>query len=351
MRSRLWVIVLAGGRGERFWPLSTTRRPKPFLNLGMGRSLLRQTLNRARTVAPGSRTRVVAGKPLERAIRRELGHHAGAGILLEPEARNTGPASLLATRWVWERDREATVLILPADHCVQGVLPFRRAVERARQLAVQGYLVTFGIRPDGVSTDFGYILRGERLKPSGRRVSRFVEKPTIPVARRLLHRGALWNSGMFIWQARAFLDEAARCEPSFGRWLDAAARSGSGSSRARRAFASLPSLPVDRAVLERSNRVAVVEAEFRWSDLGSWSALYDVSRKDSRKNVGMGHNIALHSTNNLVYSEEGLCVLYGVEGLLLVRSGDVVLVCPRREASEMKNLVQEMRKRGLGAYL
>ncbi|MCI0656104.1 MAG: mannose-1-phosphate guanylyltransferase/mannose-6-phosphate isomerase, partial [Acidobacteria bacterium] len=294
---------------------------------------------------------VVAGKPLQRAIRAELSHHEGAGILLEPEARNTGPAALLATRWVWEQDRKATVLILPADHCVQGVVAFRRAVERARQLAGQGYLVTFGIRPQGAATEFGYILRGERLKPSGRRVSRFVEKPTLPAARRLIRRRALWNSGMFVWQARAFLDEAVRCEPSFGRWLDAASRSGSGSPRAHRAFTSLPTLPVDKAVLERSNRVAVVEAEFRWSDLGSWSALYDLARKDASKNVGIGHHVALHSANNLVYSEEGLCVLHGVEGLLLVRSGDVVLVCPRREASEVKSIVQELRKRGLGGYL
>lgn len=351
MGSRLWVIVLAGGKGERFWPLSTTRRPKPFLDLGMGRSLLRETLLRAGRVVPGSRIRVVAGKPLERAIRSELDQHKGAGILQEPEARNTGPASLLATRWVWEQDRKATVLILPADHCVQGRGAFRQAVARARQLAEQGYLVTFGIRPEGAATEFGYILRGERLKPGGRRVSRFVEKPALPAARSLIRRRALWNSGMFVWQARAFLEEALRCEPSFGRWLEAVSRSGSGSFRARRAFASLPALPVDKAVLERSDRVAVVEAKFRWSDLGSWSALYDLARKDASKNVGIGKHVALHSANNLVYSEKGLCVLHGVEGLLLVRSGDVVLVCPRREASEMKSIVQEMRKRGFGGYL
>ena len=351
METRLWVIVLAGGKGERFWPLSTTRRPKPFLNLGMGRSLLQETLLRAGKVAPGSRIRIVAGKSLERSIRGVLGHPPSAGMLLEPEARNTGPASLLATRWVWEQDREATVLILPADHCVRGLGAFRQAVERARRLAGQGYLVTFGIRPEGASSDFGYILRGERLKPGGRRVRRFVEKPTLPVARRLLRSRALWNSGMFVWQARAFLEEAARCEPSFGKWLDAASRGGSTGPRARRAFAGLAALPVDRAVLERSDRVAVVEARFRWSDLGSWSALYDLARKDAGKNVGMGRHVALHSANNLVYSEEGLCVLHGVRGLLVVRSGDVVLVCPRREATEMKNIVQEMRKRGLGGYL
>jgi len=349
--ARLWVMVLAGGRGERFWPLSTTRRPKPFLDLGMGSSLLQATLTRARTVAPGSRTRVVAGRSLAGAIRRQVRQHPGVGILREPAALNTGPAALLATRWVWEQDSGATVLILPSDHCVRGLALFRRAVQQARQLAGKGFLVTFGVRPTGPSTDFGYMLRGGRLKPTGHRVSRFLEKPPAATARALIRRKALWNSGMFVWKAASFLEEAARCEPAFAKWLEAASRAGGGSRRASRSFANLPSLPVDRAVLERSDRVAVVEARFEWSDVGGWSTLYDLSRKDAHGNVGIGNCLAQSSAKNLVYSEAGLCVLHGVDDLLVVRSGDAVLVCPRRKASEMKQLLEELRKRGLGGYL
>jgi len=349
--SRLWVMVLAGGKGERFWPLSTARRPKPFLDLGMGRSLLQETLKRAGTVAPGSRTRVVAGRPLAGSIRRQIRPYPGVGILREPAALNTGPAALLATRWVWEQDSGATVLILPSDHCVRGLPLFRRAVKEATQIAEQGFLVTFGVRPTGVSTDYGYVLRGSRLKPTGHQVSRFVEKPPQATARALIRRRALWNSGMFVWKAASFLQEAARCEPAYSGWLELASRGGGGSSLARRAFASLPSLPVDRAVLERSGRVAVVEARFEWSDVGSWSALYDLSRKDARGNVGIGKCLVQNSAKNLVYSEAGLCVLHGVEGLLVVRSGEAVLVCPRRKTSEMKQLVEALRKRGLGGYL
>ena len=351
MGSSLWVMVLAGGKGERFWPLSTTRRPKPLLDLGTGRSLLLDTLIRAEKVVPRSHIRVVAGRQLTPAIRGEIKGYGGVGILQEPAARNTGPASLLATRGVWERDREALVLVLPSDHCVRGLAAFRRSVGQARQLAEQGYLVTFGVRPKGPATDYGYILRGDRLRPVGSQVRRFVEKPPVPAARRLIRRHALWNSGMFVWKAERFLEESVRCEPSFGRWLEAAARSGAGSTRVRRAFANLPPLPVDRAILERSSRVAVLEAKFQWSDLGSWAALYDLARKDARRNVGMGKSIALNSRDSLVYSDQGLCVLVGIEGLLVVRSGDVTLVCPRREASEMKEILQELRKRGLRGHL
>jgi mannose-1-phosphate guanylyltransferase len=229
--------------------------------------------------------------------------------------------------------------------------PFRRAVKQAQQLAAKGFLVTFGVRPTAPATDYGYILRGRRLVPRGNHVRRFVEKPPLAAARSLLRRGALWNSGMFVWRAASFLEEAARCEPSFARWLSGAHAGGVGGSRATRSFASLPSLPVDRAVLERSDRVAVLQAQFRWSDLGSWPALYDLSRKDGSGNAAIGNAIAMNSARNLIYSERGLCVLRGVEDLLVVRTGEVVLVCPRREASEMKQILQELRRRGLRGYL
>jgi len=349
--SSLWVMVLAGGKGERFWPLSTTGRPKPLLDLGMGRSLLDDTLRRAGKVAAPSRTRVVAAEQLAPSLRKEIRKHRGVGILLEPAARNTGPAALLATRWVWERDPEATVLLLPSDHGVRGLLPFRGAVQKARRLAGKGFLVTFGVKPTGPAPEYGYILRGDPLEPAGHHVSRFVEKPSRASALGLIRRGALWNSGMFVWKAATFLEEAMRCEPSFGRWLRIANSDGIASGRAVRAFTRLQPLPVDRAVLERSGQVAVVEARFRWSDLGSWSALYELSRRDAHRNVGIGNFVALSSSDNLIYSDQGLCVLHGVKGLLVARSGNVVLVCPRHKASEMKQIVREIRIRGLGGYL
>ena len=182
-------------------------------------------------------------------------------------------------------------------------------------------------------------------------MSRFVEKPALAAARRLLRHGALWNSGMFLWRADLFLQEAGRCEPSFKQWLRQCDRSRSVRFASRAGFTRLPDVPVDRAIMERSGRVAVVKSEFGWSDLGAWPALYDLARKDRRGNARWGNVVALDSSNNLVYCSRGLCVLEGVGGLMVVRAGDVVMVCPRRSAAGIRGIVQELRKRGLGGYL
>lgn len=351
MKSNLWVMILAGGKGERFWPLSTRRRPKPFLDLRGKGSLLRETLQRAARVTSPQRIRVVAGRPLAGAIRKEIRGTAGVRTLVEPAALNTGPACLYAARWLSERDPDATLLILPSDHFVEGKEGFRRSVRRARKLAEQGCLVTFGIPPVCASTEFGYILPGAPLKSDGHRVRRFVEKPSRPSAQRLIRRGALWNSGMFVWKVQTFLEEASRCEIAFARWLESAEGKGPDSLRSRRAFAALPALPVDRAVLERSARVAVVRAAFRWSDLGSWEALYGLLAKDARGNCGVGKWAAPGSSRNLVYAPEGLCVLQGVDDFLVVRVRDTILIAPRRQILHLKRTLQELRRRGLDAYL
>ena len=351
-RSALWSIVLAGGKGERFWPLSRARRPKPLVDLGTGRSLLQETILRARRVSAPSRIRVVAGPALERLMRKELGRLGKSGMIVEPAARNTGPAALLASRWVWEKDPGGTLLVLPSDHRVVGQQAFRLAVEKARKLAARGYLVTFGIRPAGPVPDYGYIVRGDSIGALGHRVARFVEKPPVAAARRLLRHGeALWNSGMFVWRADRFLEEASRCEPAFARWLQRCGRGGGMGAEAREAFVHLPNVPVDRAVLERSKRVAVVEARFEWSDLGAWAALHDLGKKDARGNVGWGKFAAIDAGENLTFSSDGIVVLAGVKGLLVAREKDVVLVCPRGRASRMREILALLRKRGHGGYL
>jgi mannose-1-phosphate guanylyltransferase / mannose-6-phosphate isomerase len=351
-RSSLWSIVLAGGKGERFWPLSREHRPKPLVDLGSGRSLLRETILRARQLSPASRIRVIAGALLAPVIRRDLGRLGRGGVIVEAAARNTGPAALLASRWVWERDRQGTLLVLPSDHRVVGREAFRLAVEKARKLAARGYLVTFGIRPSGPVPDYGYILKGAPIGALGHRVRRFVEKPPEAEARRLLRRGgALWNSGMFVWSAKVFLEEASRCEPAFARWLAHCKRGGSMGGEARKAFMRLPFVPVDRAVLERSDRVAVVESSFAWSDLGAWAALYDLGRKDARGNVGWGEIAAIDSSGNLAFSSDGIVVLCGVTEFLVARVNDVVLVCPRGRAMQMRDILASLRKGGHGGYL
>ena len=348
----LKIVILAGGRGERFWPLSRRARPKPFLALGTRDSLLRETIRRARGVAPAGAIRVVAGPPLAAAVRRELRGLGTAPVLVEPAARNTGPAALLAAREIGAGDPRSEILTLPSDHRVTGQREFRRAVATARKLARRGFLVTLGIAPEGPNPDYGYIVRGERLGPSAFRVRRFVEKPPAGAARRLIARhGAVWNSGIFVWRADTFLEEAARCEPSFCRWLEAAGDGKKISPEGRRSFRSLPSIPVDRAVLERSRRVAVVLGRFRWSDLGSWHSLGPILRAGAGGNLAWGDLVAPGSRNNLAVHPGGLTVLSGVRDLLVVHAGNVTLVCPRSQAGRMREILRHLERKGHDRYL
>ena len=346
------VMILAGGRGERFWPLSRRARPKPLLALGTRDSLLRETIRRARSVAPAGSIQVVAGPMLSAALRREVRGLGTAPVLVEPAARNTGPAALLAAREIGARDPRSEILILPSDHRVTGLREFKQAVATARGLARRGFLVTFGITPEGPSPDFGYIVRGKRIGPSAYRVGRFVEKPRPQVARRLITReGAVWNSGMFVWRADVFLEEAAQCEPSFRRWLEVAGMGKRISPAARRAFTGLPSIPVDRAVLERSRRVAVVTGRFGWSDLGSWSSLGPILRSQAGGNLSWGDLATPGSRNNLAVHPGGLTVLSGVRDLLVVGAGDVTLVCPRSHAGKIREILMHLERAGFSGYL
>ncbi len=347
----LHVVILAGGRGERFWPLSRRSRPKPFLALGTKESLLRETFHRARRLVPAAAVRVVAGPSLAAAVARELRDLGAGPVLVEPAARNTGPASLLAAREIGAGDPQGEILTLPSDHRVTGGAEFKRAVRTARSLARRGFLATFGVVPDGPNPDYGYIVRGERLGHSAYRVGRFVEKPSPARARRLIRReGALWNSGMFLWRADVFLEEAARCEPAFARWLEASPGGLRGPS-ARRNFSRLPSMPVDRAVMERSRLVAVVPVRFGWSDVGSWSSLYELRPSDRKGNARWGKLLPLKAQGNLAVNPGGLTVLSEVDGLLVVRVGEVVLVCPRSRASGMRDIVRKLEEAGHGEYL
>jgi len=345
-------MILAGGRGERLWPLSRSGRPKPFLGLGGGRSLLGETFLRAKQVTSARNIRVVVGRELASGIRREIRGLGAGPILVEPASRNTGPAALLASQKAWEEDPRSDVLLLPSDHRISGTTAFVRAVARARLLAREGFLVAFGVPPEGPEPAFGYLVPGEHLGSLGRRVQRFVEKPTQTRAGNLvLRHSALWNSGMFLWRADVFLEEAARCVPAFGRWIEISRKTGANSRAAERSFRALPAVPVDRAVLERSRRVAVVPARFRWSDLGSWSSVYKALPRDRGGNARWGSLMALEARRNLAVHPDGLTVLVGVDDLLVAAAGGVVLVCPRSRATDMREIVERLRGRGFGEHL
>jgi mannose-1-phosphate guanylyltransferase/mannose-6-phosphate isomerase len=352
---KLHPVILSGGSGTRLWPLSREDHPKQFLPLLGNRSLLQATALRVTAPARFHPPLVIANQEHRFAIREQLAA-AGvdpAAILLEPVARNTGPAVAAAAHWLAERDAEACLLVLPSDHVIGDEAAFLAAVDRARALAAKGKLVTFGIRPDRPETGYGYIRRGPAIagQPDCYEVERFVEKPDEARARSFLAEGGYdWNSGMFVFPAGRFLAELERLDPAMlaaCRAAVAGATSDLGFVRLEVAeFAGAPGRSVDHAVMEHARQVAVVACDPGWSDVGAWSALWEVSDKDAAGNAVSGDALVLDSRDTLVRAEHRLVVALGLKDLVVVETPDAVLVAPRGQAQAVKQVVDSLKAQG-----
>ncbi len=351
------AVILAGGAGTRFWPLSREAHPKPLLRVGEPRTLLESTLARARRFAGRDRIWMVCAREHAGAMRRVSGLPARR-ILVEPRGRNTAMAVGAAAQWLARDDPEAVLAVLPADHKIPDAEAFASAIRRAADAAAGGdVLVTLGVKPTRPATGYGYIRVGEpaaRGYPGLRRVSRFVEKPDRARARRYLKRGTyLWNAGVFVWTARAILEEIEAHAPGVHRAL-APLR---GAGRGRRAwdeameaaYRRAPSAPIDTAVLESSRRVWCLPVRFRWSDVGTWKSLADELGVGRSVTQVMGGEVLLcDAEGNLVQAEQRPIVLLGVHGLVVIDAGDAVLVSSLERSPEVRNVVSKLRKRGRG---
>jgi len=347
---------MAGGAGERFWPRSRRARPKPLLAVLGGHTLLAAALARARAFAGPDRTWLVCTEENAAAFRAASGL-SRARVLVEPRGRNTAMAVGFAAAHVAAVDRDAVTAFLPADHVIPDTRAFAAALARAAQAADRGRaLVTLGIRPTRPDTGYGYIQVGAplgRAHPGLRRVRRFREKPSLPVARRMLRAGGhLWNAGIFVWRADTILAELARWAPALGRPL-AAYRERPSRARLERAYRTAPSLPIDVAVLERSDRVWTLPVRFRWNDVGNWASLADeLGVRAGRSHVVEGRAILIDAGGNLVWPAGGRLVsLIGVEGLAVIDAGDALLVARLERAADVRRVVAELRRTGRGALL
>lgn len=287
---------------------------------------------------------------------QELGLTNG-GILLEPTARNTAPAIALAALFLASRDPDAVMLVLPADHLIEDEAAFERAVAQAIALADQGWLVTFGIQPDYAETGYGYIARGERLSDEGYRVAQFVEKPDLATAQTYLAEGAhVWNSGMFLFKASRYLDELATHAPGiFEAALQALEQAQSDLDFTRfgkDAFSSSPADSIDYAVMEKTDRAAVVPMRCGWSDIGSWSSLWAATERDANGNRHVGDVIAMDTSNTLVYaSERRLVATLGVEDLVVIDTPDATLIARKDRVQDVKQLVDKLKAAGRQEHL
>ncbi len=348
----LHAVILAGGAGERFWPASRARRPKPFLRVVGGRTLLQATCQRARRCAGSERVWVVCGREHAAAIRRSAGLPAGR-VLVEPARRNTAAAIAFAAARIARRDPDAVLLVLPADHHIPDVAAFARDVRRAARAARSaGVLVTLGVRPTRAETGYGYIAVAApagRAYPGLRRVRRFVEKPDARRALRFLRdRRHLWNAGIFVFSARAVLEELAAHAPDLAAVL-APLRAAARPSRAllERAYRRAPSLPFDVAVLEKSRRVWTLPVRWHWSDVGTWESLAgELGVGPGRSRVLGGELVYDDVAGNLVWGRTGRPIaLLGVSGLAVVDAGDSLLIARLDRSNDVRAIVQTLKKR------
>ena len=345
-------VVLSGGVGTRLWPLSRQESPKQLLPLAGPNTMIQDTLARASgegfsapIVICGEQHRfLIAEQVLEAGIE-------GARIILEPKGRNTAPAAAVAALAVAEKDPDGLALLMPSDHVVADRESFRSAVTAAAKAAREGALVTFGIQPNAPDPGYGYIMAGAMLAgvPGAFAVERFVEKPDRATAERYLADGGYcWNSGMFLFSARAFLDEMERLEPKMldhcRRALTAAHRDDDFIRLDPETFISCPAQSIDHAIMEHAKKAAVVPVEMGWNDVGSWLSLWEIAARTGEGNVAMG-DVLLHGTrNSYVRSEGPLVAVVGVEDLVIVATPDAVLVSHRGATQDVKKIVDELER-------
>lgn len=343
-----YAVVLAGGRGERFWPKSRAARPKQLQALTGGRTMIEETLARVEPLAPPPRQWIVTSADLAGAVGSVVG--PGPRVIGEPLGRNTAPAIAMAASEIARSDPEAVMLVLPSDHHIRDVPGFRSALDRAAELAERGYLATIGIRPDRPETGYGYVERGEAVGGGCFAVKSFREKPDRETAQGFVASGRFyWNGGIFAWSVPVILDNLRKHMPALHRaTMDWQGRGGlaAGPEAFGEYFQPLEGISIDYGVMEKADRVAVVEGDFGWDDLGSWEAAARYYREDGSGNRLSGRALSLDSSNSIVVSDQGLVALLGVEDLIVVRSGNAVLVCRRDRAQDVRRVVEELGRAG-----
>ena len=341
-------VLLAGGAGTRLWPVSRDALPKQFLPLVGERSTYQETLLRVQ--GPMFAPPVVITGPEFHFFARRQAEDIGieAKVVIEPMRRDSAPAIAAATAVAAAGNPQALVLALAADHIILDAEAFRATCVAGCAAAQTGSIVTFGIKPTEPKTSYGYILPGAAIGGTDvHQVARFVEKPDISTAARYLLEGYLWNSGNFLFRADVLLGELARLEPEMASAVEAAIANATNDLNFLRldpeSFARAPQKSIDYAVMERTERAAVIIGDFRWSDIGSWDALFDIRPHDGDGNVTQGDVVTLDAQNCIVHSDARLTALIGVKDLAVVTTPDAVLVVPRSRAQEVRELVAKLK--------
>lgn len=353
------VVVLAGGVGTRLWPESRQARPKQLLSLVGERTMLQETVDRVLPLAAPENVYVVTARRYSRAVARQLPDVPAANVIAEPMGRGSGPAIGLAAALL-DGDADDVLAFLPADHHIADPAGFRLALRAAEEVARDRYLVTLGIRPTGPFTGYGYIQQGDQLGRhhglTSYRVARFTEKPDVQTARAFVDSGLYsWNAGMFIGRARTFLEEIALHLPGLAsRLATIQAVRGARKERAvlNAVWAGVEAVTIDYGVMEKTNRAAVIPVDIGWSDVGDWSTLGDVLERDGCGNAVRGHHLGIDTTGCLIRGRgERLIATVGLTDMVIVDTGDALLICPKARSQEARRIVEQLRAGGGERYL
>lgn len=336
----LWAVILAGGVGSRFWPVSTPERPKQLLPLASDQPLILDTLNRILPLVPPERIRILTGQALADPIRSAAPSLGNDQFLLEPRARGTAPVLAWAAHTLAALDPGAVMLSLHSDHVIEPAEEFRATLARAAQLSVEHRrLFTLGAVPTRPETGYGYIKPGAALSEDGaaQEVERFVEKPDRATAEKYIAEGCYWNTGIFIWPAALLLDELRAHTPEIASLLH---HLDAGNVDAF--FDAAPNLSIDEGLLERSGAVGVLRADFSWDDVGAWDAVGRTRAADADGNVAEGRAHFIDAHNNIAWADRGTVVIFGADDLVVVRSGDVTFVAPRERTPDLKKMLSQL---------
>jgi len=348
----MYAVILAGGSGERFWPMSTTRRPKQFLAIPTGKPLIFGAVGRIEKLIPEKQIFIITRQDLAGMTRRILPKFPKENIIGEPCGRDTAAAVALGAAVIKRRNPSAAFCVLTADHVIGNHDVFLKTLRAAFRIALSSdCLVTIGIKPGFPSTGFGYIEAGQRLHHSEGssvfKVRRFVEKPDKKTANECFKKGSFyWNSGMFIWSVAALEKAVAAHRPQLMDLIRAVENVGGAVSlqkALRNEYKKLEKISVDYAILEKADNIVMVKGDFFWDDVGSWAALEQHCRKDKNGNIILGRGEALEASNNIAVAEDGVVALIGVRDLVVVRSGAATLVCSKDKAQDVKKMVALMK--------
>lgn len=349
---KAYALIMAGGKGERFWPLSTARRPKQLLALAGGKPLILQAVDRLEGVVPPDRILIVTNQALVEPIQALLGKGSPIGVLGEPVGRDTAAAIAAGAAWIKRRDPDAVFCVLTADHIIGDLPEFRETLMRSLALCGKhDRLVTIGIAPSEPSSAFGYIEAGDLWERAGAieffQAKRFVEKPDVATAGKYLATGRYaWNSGMFVWSVKSIQKAFAEFRPILAGRIDAwSACAGDDDFQAalEKDFPGLEKISIDYAVMEKARNILVCKGSFAWDDVGSWPALESHLPKDQAGNATVGDVETFESSDNVVVSEGRLTALVGVKDLVVVQADGVTLVCEKSRSQEIKGLLAKLR--------